>query len=49
MAKTKISTFDAAKYLDTPELAAEFLNEAFETNDPSISQRRSALPRAPKA
>jgi probable addiction module antidote protein len=34
MAKTKISTFDAAEYLDTPELVAEFLNEAFETNDP---------------
>src|SRR5260370_6805313 len=34
MAKTKISTFDAAEYLDTPELVAAFLNEAFETNDP---------------
>ena len=34
MAKTKTRSFDAAEYLDTPELAAEFLNEALEMNDP---------------
>jgi probable addiction module antidote protein len=28
-----LSKFDAAEYLDTPEMIAEFLNEAFETRD----------------
>ena len=31
MAKTRV--FDAAEYLDTPEMIAAFLNEAFETGD----------------
>ncbi len=34
MAKTTM--FDAADYLDTPEVIAEFLNEAFETNDAAV-------------
>lgn len=33
MIMAKTTTFDAVEYLDTPEVIAEFLNEAFETND----------------
>jgi probable addiction module antidote protein len=36
MAKTKTSAFDPAEYLTTAEDVAEFLNEAFETNDPTF-------------
>jgi probable addiction module antidote protein len=32
----KISNFDAAEYLDSPETIAAYLTEAFETNDPSF-------------
>jgi probable addiction module antidote protein len=31
MAKTRV--FDAAQYLDSPEMIAEYLTEAFETDD----------------
>jgi probable addiction module antidote protein len=34
MAKTR--PFDAAEYLDTPEVIAAYLTEAFETNDPAF-------------
>jgi probable addiction module antidote protein len=30
---TTLSKFDAAEYLDSPDMIAEFLNEAFETHD----------------
>ncbi len=36
MAKTNTGPFDAAEYLNTPADVAEFLNEAFETNDPAF-------------
>lgn len=31
--KNKITEFDATDYLDTPEMIAAYLSEAFETND----------------
>lgn len=34
MAKTK--SFDAAEYLDSPEMIAAYLTEAFESDDPSV-------------
>jgi probable addiction module antidote protein len=33
MAKAKTRVFDAAEYLDSPEMIAEYLTEAFETDD----------------
>ncbi len=33
MAKTKTRAFDAAEYLDSPEMIAEYLTEALETDD----------------
>lgn len=33
MANLKITKFDAADYLNTPEAIAAYLSEAFETND----------------
>ena len=33
MAKTKTRVFDAAEYLDSPEMIAEYLTEALETDD----------------
>ncbi|MDE2378414.1 addiction module antidote protein [Bradyrhizobium sp.] len=31
----KIKSFDAAEYLDSPEMIAAYLTEAFESDDPS--------------
>ena len=33
--RTKTKPFDAADYLDSPEMVAAYLTEAFETDDPS--------------
>lgn len=35
-AKTKIAKFDVAEYLDSPEIIAAYLTEAFETDDPKF-------------
>ena len=37
MAKTR--AFDAAEYLDNPEMIAEYLTEAFETDDAAFITR----------
>lgn len=34
--KTKIAKFDVAEYLDSPEIIAAYLTEAFETDDPKF-------------
>jgi probable addiction module antidote protein len=36
MAKIKTSKFDAADYLDSPEMIAAYLSEALETGDPAF-------------
>ena len=46
---TTLSKFDAAEYLDTPEMIAEFLNEAFrDLTTVRTLPRRSASSRAPR-
>ncbi|ABE41208.1 conserved hypothetical protein [Rhodopseudomonas palustris BisB5] len=32
----RTTTFDAADYLDSPEMIAEYLTEAFESEDPAL-------------
>ena len=39
----KTRPFDAAEYLDSPEMIAEYLTEAFETDDEVLSRRLSVL------
>ena len=34
--KAKLTKFDAAEYLDSPEIIAAYLTEAFETDDPKF-------------
>jgi probable addiction module antidote protein len=34
--KPKLTKFDAAEYLDNPEVIAAYLTEAFETDDPEF-------------
>lgn len=34
--KTEIKPFDAAEYLDSPEMIAEYLTEALATEDPDL-------------
>ncbi len=45
--KVKVSRFDAADYLTTPEDCAYFINDALETKDPAqIAQALGVLARA---
>jgi len=44
---TKLKAFDPAEYLDNPETIAEYLTEAFETDDPKfIAKAISTVARA---
>jgi hypothetical protein len=47
MPKTRV--FEAAEYLDGPEMIAEYLTEAFETDDEGLSPRRSGPSRVCRA
>ncbi|MGY4367546.1 putative addiction module antidote protein [Bradyrhizobium sp. LB1.3] len=43
----KVKSFDAAEYLDSPEMVAAYLTEAFESDDPSaITMAIGAVARA---